>query len=86
MKTSQEHEEIKWHSNWVSGQFEFLENSRSKLPFAKNSVFKGEIGRNCPMKGRIAINSNNEALFDRDGAIKSHPSDHRWRAEMSPHL
>ena len=55
---------IKWHSNWVSEQFEYLKNSRTKLPFAKNSVFKGEIRRNRPMKGRIAINDHDEASFD----------------------
>ena len=50
---SQEHEEIKWHSNWVSGQFEFLKTSRVKLLFAKNNLFKDEIGRNRPMYGSL---------------------------------
>ena len=75
VETSQEHEEIKWQSNLVSGQFEFLENSRASLPFAKISVFIEQIGRNRPMKGRIAINGRDEASFDRNGAIKSHPFD-----------
>ena len=72
---SQEHEEIKWHSNLVSGQFEFLENSRASLPFTKNMLFKDEIGRNRLMNGRITINGHDEASFDRNGAIKSHPFD-----------
>ena len=72
---SQENEEIKWHSNWVSGQFKFLKNSRAKLPFMKNKLFKDEIGRNRPMKRRIVINGRDEALFDRNGAIKLHPFD-----------
>ena len=59
----------------VSRQFEFLKNSRESLPFAKNSVFKEEIGRNRPMNGRITINGHDEASFDRNGAIKSHPFD-----------
>ena len=83
---SQEHEEIKCHSNWVSGQFEFLKNSRAKLSVPKNSVFKGEIGRNRPMKRHIAINGRDEASFDRNGEIKSHPFDQRSRSEVSPRV
>ena len=75
METSQEHEEIKWHSNWDSGQFEFLENSRASLPLAKNRLFKDEIDRSRPMNGRIATNGRDEASFDQNGAIKSHPFD-----------
>ena len=66
------------------GKFKFLENSKAKLPFAKNKLFKGEIGRNRPMKRRIAINDRDEASFDRNGVIKSHPSDQRSRNEVSP--
>ena len=70
----------------MSGQFEFLEDSRAKLPFMKNKLFKGEIGCNRLMKGRIAINGCDEASFDRNSVLKSFTSDHRWRAEMSPRL
>ena len=40
---SQEHEEIKLALELVSGQFEFLENSRAKLSVAKNNAFIVEI-------------------------------------------
>ena len=66
----------------MSGQFEFLKNSRVKLSVAKNSVFKGEIGRNRSMKRHIAINGRDEASFDRNNAIKLHPFDQRSRAEV----
>ena len=59
----------------MSGQFEFLKDSRAKLPIAKNSLFKDKIGHNRLMKGRIAINGRNEASFVQNGAIKSHPFD-----------
>ena len=59
----------------MSGQFEFLKNSRASFPFAKNRLFKGQIGRNRPMKGRIVINGRDEASFDQNSAIKSHPFD-----------
>ena len=72
---SQEHEEIKWHSNFVSRQFEVLENSRASLPFVKNRLFKGQIGHNRLMNRRIAINGRDEASFDRNGAIELHPFD-----------
>ena len=51
----QECNEIEWHLNWVSGKFKFLKNPRAKLPFAKTSLFKDEIGRNHPMNGCIAM-------------------------------
>ena len=63
-ETSQEHEEIKWHSKLVSGQFEFLKILRASLSVAKNKLFKDKIGRNRPMKRRITINSHDEASFD----------------------
>ena len=81
---SQEHEEIKWHSNWVSRQFKFLENSRASLPFAKNRLFKEEIGRNHPMNGLLAIDSRDHTSVDQNGAIKSYPFDHRWKVWMRP--
>ena len=55
----------------MSGQFEFLKNLRVKLSFAKNKLFKGQIGRNRPMKGRIMINGRDETFFNRIFAIKS---------------
>ena len=70
----------------MSGQFEFLKNSRAKLPFAKNSAFIGEIGRDRLMKRRIGINRRDEALFDQNGVIKSYPSDQRLRAEVIPRV
>ena len=48
----------------VSGQFEFLENSRAPFSVAKNTLFKEKIGRNRPMKRGIAINGRDEASFD----------------------
>ena len=68
----------------VSKQFDYLENSRASFSVSKNNVFKEKIGRNRPMNGRLAIDGCDEAPVDRNGAIKSHPFDHRWRAEMSP--
>ena len=41
---SQEHEEIKLALELVSGQFEFLEDSRASLSVTKNMLFKGQIG------------------------------------------
>ena len=72
----QECNEIKWHSNWVSGQFKFLKNSRAKLPFAKNKLFKWQFGRDRSMKRRIAINGRDEASVDRIVTIKSESFDH----------
>ena len=43
----------------------------------KNSVFKGEIGHDRLMSGRLAIDGRDHVSVDRNGAIKSHPSDHR---------
>ena len=74
---SQEHEEIKLALELVSGQFEFLKSSRAKLPFAKYKLIKGEIRRNRPMQGCIAINCRDEASFDRIIAIKSGAFDRR---------
>ena len=71
--------------NWVSGQFEFLENSRVSSSVAKNRVFKGEIGCNHPMKRRLAIDGCDHASFDRNGAIILHPSDQRSKIRMRPH-
>ena len=81
-KTSQEHEEIKWHSNLVSGQFKFLKIQGPSFPFAKNNAFIGEIGRDRSMSGRLAIDGRDHASVDQNGAIKSHLSDHRWRIRM----
>ena len=81
---SQEHEEIKLALELVSGQFKFLKNSRAKLLFTKNIVFKGEIGRDRLMSGRLAINGRDHASVDRNGAIKSHPIDDRWRIRIRP--
>ena len=66
------------------GQFEFLENSRATLLFAKNMLFKDEIGRDRPMNGRLAINDRDHASVDRNGAIKSHLFDHRSKVRMRP--
>ena len=70
----------------MSRPFEFLKNSRAKLPFAKNSAFIGEIGHDRPIKRHIAINCCDEASFDQNGAIKLHLSDQRLRAEVSPRV
>ena len=85
-ETSQEHEEIKLALELVSRQFKFLESSRASLSVAKNKLFKDEIGRNCLMERSIAINGRDEASFDRNSVIKSHPSDHRSRTEVSPRV
>ena len=77
-------QEIKWHMKWVSGQFKFLKISRVILP-SRRTVFKEEIfGRNRPMKRRLAIDDRDHASVDQNGAIKSHPFDQRWKAEMNP--
>ena len=55
-----------------------------KLPFAKNIAFVGEIGCDRPMKRHIAINGRDDASFDQSSAIKLHPSDQQFRAEVSP--
>ena len=68
----------------MSGQFEFVKISRASSSVAKNTVFKGEIGRNRPMKRRHLINGRDEALFDQNGAIISHPSDQRSKIRMHP--
>ena len=75
METSKKHEEIKLTLELVSGQFEFLKNSRVKLLFVKNIAFIGKIGCDHSMKRRIATNGHDEALFDQNGVIKSHPCD-----------
>ena len=49
----------------VSGQFEFLEDSKASSFVAKNCVFKEKKRRNRPIKGCIAINGRDEASFDR---------------------
>ena len=38
------------------------------------------------MKRRHLINGHDEALFDGNGAIISHPSDQRSKVEMSPRI
>ena len=85
-ETSQEHEEIKLALELVSGQFEFLEDSRASLFVTKNKLFKDEIGCNRLMERGIAINSRDEASFDQNSVIKSHRSDQRSRAEVSPRV
>ena len=47
----------------MSGQFEFLENSRAPSSVAKNLYLKGGFGRDRPMKRRIAINNCDETSF-----------------------
>ena len=85
-ETSQEYEEIKLALELVSGQFEFLKNSRVNLSVTKNTLFKDKIGRSRQMKRHIAINGRDEASFDLNGAIKLHPSDQRSRVEVSPRV
>ena len=68
----------------MSGQFEFLESSRAVFSVEEQVYLKRKLGRNRSMNGRLVIDSCDDASVDRNGAIKSHPSDHRWRAEMSP--
>ena len=70
----------------MSGQFEFLEDSRANLSVVKNKLFKGEIGRNRPMKRRLVIDNRNHASVDRNGVIKSHPFDQQSKAEVSPRV
>ena len=50
-----------------------------------NSLFKDEIRRNHSLKSHHLINGRDEALVDRNGAIKLHMFDQRWIVEMSPH-
>ena len=69
----------------MSGQFEFLEDSKAHSSVAKNSVFKEKKRRNRSMKRRLLINGRDEALSDQNGAINSHPFYQRWMVEMSPH-
>ena len=38
---------------------------------------------NRPMKRSLEIDGRVQAFVDRNGAIKSHPFDQRWKAEMS---
>ena len=52
----------------------------------KNSYLKGKFGRNRPMKRRHLINGCDEALFDRNGVIISHPSDQQSKIRMRPRL
>ena len=70
----------------MSRQFEFLENSRAPSFITKNSVFKGEIGRNRSMKRCHLINGSDETLIDQNGPIISHPSDQLSKVEMSPRI
>ena len=37
------------------------------------------------MKRRLAIDGRDHTSFDRNGAIKSHALNQRWKVEMSPH-
>ena len=37
------------------------------------------------MKRRLAIDDRDHVSVDQNGAIKSHPFDQRWKAEMSSH-
>ena len=67
----------------MSGQFEFLEDSKALLSVAKNSLFKDEIRRNCSMKSFHLMNGRDEALVNQNGAIISHLSDQRSKVEMS---
>ena len=80
----QERNEIEWHSNWMSGQFKFLKNSRAVFSVEEQIYLKGEIGHNRPINRRLAIDNRDYASVDRNSAIKSHPFDHKWKAEMSP--
>ena len=70
----------------MSGEFEFLEISRSRSSVAKNSVFKEKKRRNRSMKRRLLINSRDEALIDQNGAIISHPFDQLSKIRMHPRL
>ena len=81
----QEHKEIELALKLVSRQFEFLKDSRVNLFVAKNTLFKGKKWRNRPMKRRLAINGHDEALFDQNGAIKSHPFNQRWSVRIYLH-
>ena len=77
-------QEIQWHMKLVSALFEFLEISRASSSVAKNSVFKGEIRRNHPMKRRLAIDGHDHESFDQNSVIISHPSDQRSKIKMCP--
>ena len=68
----------------VSRQFDFTRKSKGKFRLTKNIGFIGEKGRNYQMMWFIMINGPDEASLDQNGAIKSHPSDRRWRAEVCP--
>ena len=59
----------------VSRQFNFTKKSKSPLSVAKNSEFIEEFGHDHRINGRIVINGRDEASFDQNGMIKSHPFD-----------
>ena len=81
-----EHKEIELAFELVSGQFEFLEDSKASSSLAKNGAFKEKKRRNRSMKRRLLINGRDEALIDRNGAIISHPFDQLSRIRMRPRL
>ena len=67
---------------WCLGSSNFSKIQGPSFPFAKNNAFIREIGRDRSMSGRLAIDGRDHASVDRNGAIKSHLSDHRWRIRM----
>ena len=70
----------------VSRKSDYLENLRAVFSVKEQVYLKRKLGRNRPMNERLAIDGRDDASVDRNGAIKLHLSDHRWRTEMSPHF
>ena len=68
----------------VSKQFDFTRKSKGPVSVAKNSEFIEEFGHNHRIWTSIAISGLDDALFDQNGVIKSHPFDQQWRVEVHP--
>ena len=59
----QEHNEIKLALELVSGQFEFLEDSKASSSVVKNCLFKEQFGRDRCSNGLIVINGRDDVSF-----------------------
>ena len=68
----------------VSRQFDLSRKSKGEFPFVKNIEFLEEKRRSHRMRQFIVIDGPDEAFFDRNVAIKSHPFDCNWKGEMHP--
>ena len=76
------------NGSWNDGLNEtnLIKFHRHLFPSRRTAFKKNEFDRSRSMKGRLEIDSHDQALFDRNDAIILHPFDQQLKVEMSPRM